>query len=367
MLRIKKEPGMIFDTLSLLVFKLNDSSVYLPVLTNAGTETDDYSYIQFWKSKIENPPSNLLVFFYKQDVHHSYFMCHLFTHYLDLYKGDLTFNQFLECMNDSLLSKLLKYYLQDEYVELDSFDIPHYVDIIRRSSYIQDAQIKMFLMDILLNQDQYIPALINTLKTTYEIVSKYYERESSVIVDFYNAIEPSMFDDILTRFYHSSIDYQKQMAIHRSCEMITISICLIMHHTTRYQVNEEQKCEWFILGSEYNKAFKALDEIEMDIDIIGNAIGDKHRAKIMHLLIENGEMSAGELCKELNLALNTGTYHLSIMREANILLARVQGKSTFYSINAKACKKISRKFAAWSMGREKISNEELVSMEQAYF
>ncbi len=62
------------------------------------------------------------------------------------------------------------------------------------------------------------------------------------------------------------------------------------------------------------------------------AFGEPSRLKILHLLSVK-EMTVNEIVDEINLAQPTVSRHLSVLRDAEIVIDRREGQQVFYSLN----------------------------------
>lgn len=64
------------------------------------------------------------------------------------------------------------------------------------------------------------------------------------------------------------------------------------------------------------------------------ALADKNRQKILELLKEEAkEMCVSEICKHFAMTQPAISNHLSILKQANLVSARKQGKEVYYSLN----------------------------------
>ncbi|MDZ4133316.1 MAG: metalloregulator ArsR/SmtB family transcription factor [Dethiobacteria bacterium] len=62
------------------------------------------------------------------------------------------------------------------------------------------------------------------------------------------------------------------------------------------------------------------------------AMGEDTRVRILTMLLE-GEMCGCELIEELNLSQSAVSHHMKILKQADLVNDRRDGKWTFYSIN----------------------------------
>jgi DNA-binding transcriptional ArsR family regulator len=82
--------------------------------------------------------------------------------------------------------------------------------------------------------------------------------------------------------------------------------------------------------------------------LFAKALADETRQKIMHLVCCQW-LSVNEIVEKLNVTQPTVSHHLAILREANLVSVREEGKQTFYILNQErivvCCGQIILKFA----------------------
>ncbi len=82
--------------------------------------------------------------------------------------------------------------------------------------------------------------------------------------------------------------------------------------------------------------------------LFAKAISDETRQKIMNLCCCES-LSVNEIVEQLDVSQPTVSHHLAILREADLVTIREEGKQTFYSLNqervAFCCGQLMVKFA----------------------
>lgn len=68
------------------------------------------------------------------------------------------------------------------------------------------------------------------------------------------------------------------------------------------------------------------------MDRVFRALGDPTRREILRLL-RSGDMSAGRIAESLSVARSTLSGHLSVLKEARLVVAERYGTSIVYSLN----------------------------------
>jgi len=92
--------------------------------------------------------------------------------------------------------------------------------------------------------------------------------------------------------------------------------------------------------------------------LFAKAIADETRQKIMNLVCCNS-LSVSEIVEKLDVSQPTVSHHLAILREADLVSVREEGKQTFYSLNqervAVCCGQLMIKFAPQTETTKKIA------------
>ena len=96
---------------------------------------------------------------------------------------------------------------------------------------------------------------------------------------------------------------------------------------------------WFILAEKLRiiKGLKPIDCIDIHrynrlMDKIFKALADKNRRKILTLL-KDGEKTVSELLKDFDIGQATLSNHLSILRKAQLVDFKINGKLRIYRLN----------------------------------
>ncbi len=72
-----------------------------------------------------------------------------------------------------------------------------------------------------------------------------------------------------------------------------------------------------------------------DLDDFAKAMADETRQRIL-ILLQAGEMNVSELHAHFATTQPTLSHHLAVLRQANLVMARHEGRQTFYCAN-QAC------------------------------
>lgn len=75
-----------------------------------------------------------------------------------------------------------------------------------------------------------------------------------------------------------------------------------------------------------------------------SALADPNRQKILQCL-KKSELPVSEIAKHLNISLATLSHHLDILRRADLVSSRREGRQIFYQINLSVAEEIMESLA----------------------
>ena len=78
----------------------------------------------------------------------------------------------------------------------------------------------------------------------------------------------------------------------------------------------------------------------MSVQSIFQALADSTRRKILKLL-KKGKMSAGEICSNFDITAAAISRHLTILKDANLIIDEREGKYIYYTLNISVLEEIS--------------------------
>ena len=85
-----------------------------------------------------------------------------------------------------------------------------------------------------------------------------------------------------------------------------------------------------------------INQKSIDIEVI-KALGDETRIEILKI-IGKQELNASEISDQCILSRPTVSHHLQILKRANVLEARKEGKEIYYSVNMSTLKELAKEF-----------------------
>lgn len=84
----------------------------------------------------------------------------------------------------------------------------------------------------------------------------------------------------------------------------------------------------------------AAQETVRDLVHVFKLLADETRLRILFLLQRHGEMNVLELCKQLQQRQPSVSHHLALLRAANMIVMRREGKHNFYRIGEPQCEQM---------------------------
>ena len=91
------------------------------------------------------------------------------------------------------------------------------------------------------------------------------------------------------------------------------------------------------------------------------ALGDATRFAIVERLLNEGELSAGDLHDGVDISAPAVSRHLKVLRQAGVINQRVAAQKRYYSVRPEAVSAIS----AWTMSHREFWETSLLRLEAA--
>ena len=336
----KQDLGIIYDTINIFAMKLNPKSTWINRGTQESTKTEDETYLDYWLNQFESLPQELMIFFYLKDQRVFGFFIHAFAEILQKTSVKASINDFLKYISDEEIIKadISRFYFGKILSDSNAFE----EELSQRDDL--DSLLRYYLLGFAVNPGKYLKLLYNKFTEFYNRVEEIYREKATVLLKQQEKLTGEIVCNVISKYLHSTVI---ETSIN-SKQQIIYSFTIVAKNCIMFEVEKPMK--WCVLGIEYDRQVKADDELVVDIAALGNAFGDKHRFDIINLLLQYGEMCPSEFANRLGLAANSISYHLDIMRKANLVCCRAKGKSIAYWLNTKVCAIISNVLENWSRG-----------------
>lgn len=343
----RQEIGMIFDTINVLRMKLNDRSLWVNQIIQKNNETKDFNYINYWLDQYEDIriPDELIIFFYLKNQKSHGFFIYSFVDMLERKNGVISIDDIIQYIEneEGLKEDISNFYLEEKITDLSSFE-----KALKKRSDINKS-LCYYLLSFFVDPVEYIVKLKDVIQACYSKTHEIYSEKATSILKWQEKISGTKLYD-LAAFYSSEETAKQSLNDGKDC--IYYSVSIIDKNSIIFEI--ERNTKWFILGIEYQEQVKEDEELVIDVAAVGNAFGDLNRLRILEAILKNGEITVSNIANMLGLAVNVVSYHLDIMKKADLLRSRSKGKSTVYWLNTKACEIISTLIESWAQGGDSI-------------
>ena len=337
----RQELGVIYDTINIFVMKLNDREIWLDRATQKTAKTEDSIHIDYWLSQFDNVPQELMIFFYLKNQSCFAFLTHIFAAIMQKTNGTATINDFIEYFKDEVevTCDLSKFYLGREIGSLYDFR----EELCKREEL--NSLLRFHLLSYAVAPRACLITLKNFFKLFYEKMMNIYKEKANDILKYQEEITGTKLYELASLYHHDDVIANN---MHQESLVFIYTITIILKNCIMFEI--ESPVKWCILGINYQRQVDEDEKIMLDVAALGNAFGDQHRLNIIRFILQNGELTVSDLANRLGLAVNSVSYHLDIMKKANLLCSRTKGKSTVFWLNSKVCAIISTILEHWSKG-----------------
>lgn len=326
-----RNPGLYYDLYNLLIMKLNIKAKWVRHVANAGHETKDIQYIESYMKQFPDPEPELAVFFYLKSRKAS-------SYFLEVYKEELQKNpeticlgHFLQHFSDieKVKQEICSFYFGNQ---VNAQNISEMSRVIEADTSICNEKIKFYLLSFFARPQHFVDSL-KSIFQEYDIrLQSLYDEHQKVIDNLKREI------DVKQIKQGTESKTGKALAEH---DILNVSFVVINKNVVYIQKNN------YIVGIDSSISIQNELNLQVNPASFGNAFGDATRVRIIQHLLREGELSSGEMAKRLGVALNTVTYHLELMTRAHLLCSRMQGKTTYYWLDIRACEKAADMLDKW--------------------
>lgn len=330
-LKFIREPGYIYDLIFIFVYHFN-KNYCLSNYVNYDKQNEDIDFFNasmYEFSKIIS--DKMRIFFHIKEHGKCFFSESYFKPYENKFSSEYSYMylQNLLLNNGEVIKKIYSYYFPEgdqNSVVGENIEIIDISNLIDESSY--DENIKINLYSFFINPEPILQKLRNELSAINVLLTKYYEKNYQMIIDFQNDISydklEANFDKVNTQKYTLS-----------SYEKIYFSVCLLSKNCIKSHFIENEAI--VLLGYDYEDAitYYISKESNISLDEVANVLSEKNRIDILDIILKKEEISIRDLENELNISGTNAYYHITMMLKANMLKSRNQGKTVLYSLNKK--------------------------------
>lgn len=331
-----REPGLLYDLYRTFMLKLNVRPMWINLVANAGYENEDIQYVVDYLNRFQEPRRELIVFFYLRERNSSSFFANIFIELFQKRHEKLCLDDFLQYLQDEmkLQEEISRFYLgQDRaYRNLEEL-----ADWIEKEKSIRSPEVKFHLMSFFIQPRKYLDMLREWFASYYKVMEEIYDEGESVLQRTCDELDLELLDEGLIKCNRKGFG---------EAELIRCSILLISKNI----VIGFEKVGWHLIGVDYTKTLRNEIDLQITAEKFGEAIGDRQRARIMEIVLEEGEVSSSELARRLGMAMNTVYYHLDILKRVQLLCSFTQRKAEYYLLNTRVCERVRNMILQWIGG-----------------
>lgn len=323
-----KEPGYTYDLFSLFRYWFNkkENMAQADNIQNA----EDVEYISKQLNDYLPIPEELLIFFYQKENTKTF----MTEYYFEPYKRKFASAEYgLE-----MVLKLLADYKQVTYnvykfyfgKSCDKEGVDGTEDLVTISSLIKKSaysgEVKSMLYAFFIEPVSFIQKLIYELMAKEIILAQEYKQRYSELVALQDSFDYEELAEGLSKINRQPLDIT-------GFENVFISFC--MNNKGYLCWTNVGEVDILILGSDYRNSIQRLADADINVklDVFGNAVSEINRVAILDFILNCGEASIKDIERELKLAGTNAYYHLALMLKSGLLKARNQGRMVLYSID----------------------------------
>lgn len=338
----RRTPGLIYDVYQALTMKLNDRNNWIRRLGDGENKEKIIIDMDYCLNQLQDPNPELAVFFKQKDEKSTNFFYEIFLTIMQESDETVTQDSFTEYLKqeDRIKNELCQYYLG---CEVDYTDMHCLTQAIINTPEM-DEQSKFLLLSFFINDGRYLEELREIFATYCEAMEHFYEARANALLikqEHFCAEE-------------ACAGLKQELPIRKRGRKKEIQKCVVsfvlFNENAYWSLSKNEEEVWFIIGDQYVEPVERATIQKVDMEKFGNALGDKNRIKIINIILTEGEKSSAEIAARLNIALNTVGYHLEIMKKANLLCSRNQGKTAYYWLNIPVCHMAAWELHQWVLG-----------------
>jgi len=314
-------PGIYSDSIFsfLLYFNINDAD-NLEAFINPKKRITDIKYYRECIEKFTVPAEELAPFF---TVYHtqSFGFSKMFD-YMSR-ERDFSIEALRRFLPDSttMLEEVLCFYV----TSITDNVLPSYEQLPGIISAIDTTPlVKYHLLAMCMDPVHYYELLFDSLQSRLEQVQAYHKAFKSTV----DSIKKAVNEDEIRHFLESRYNMNDQALPQDT----VFSVTLVGKNALRFVTGEQA---FLILGFDYSARMAAMmgEAVRPDVVKMGKALSEEKRVMALHIMLKEGEVTAQQLLKALDLSMTATHYHLEMLQQAGMLSTRNEGRTIFYSVN----------------------------------
>lgn len=310
--------SMVYDVCQAIVAKTNPEGKWIDEYIIDSNEKNDSEYIRALLSKLPKVDERMYLFS-NLEVKNSSFLSECYMRFIDEDGRDCTVEGFCEYLRnfDKIKSLMCKYYFG-----IETEDVKSISKLCYESS--MGNNLKALLYEFLIFEDTYMDIIEQEIIHIAFSIQKFYEVRSDEVEKAQKKFNFGMFQKKIA-------ELRKGDQWGKKLERVCVSFSIWNRYLILRKVKGKEG--YLIIGTNYEKVLYKVSNEKIDLAVFGNAIGDPVRQKILKTVIENGELSVGEITKNIEGTPTTTLYHLDVLKKANVLKSRSSGRKVICWVN----------------------------------
>lgn len=314
-------PGLYSDVIFSHTLYFNiDSPEKLESFLNPKKRAADMRYFHDCLAKFEAPAEELCPFFEVVD-HRSFAFTKIYDHMCRTQDFSLGAVKAYLPDEQAMLRKVYAFFLPED-APFDTDDLKAIKGCV--AALDVSPLVKFHLLAMVIDPLTYYEALFVSLEKRIAECEAYYKANRAQLEAAKKTVKLADVTEFLSKCYGvEPQDVPRDMAY---------SVMLIGKNAVRYVAGDTP---FIVLGFDYPARMAMLigEAIQPDIVKIGKALSEEKRVTILQLLLAEHEITAQQLLRRLELSMTATHYHLEMLMQAGMLLARNEGRTIYYSLN----------------------------------
>lgn len=310
--------SLLYDTCQAIIVKTNPEGKWIDAYMSKENEKKDMGYIKNMISKIPGVDERVYLFS-NLEVKKTSFLLDCYLGYLRETDGDCSVIDFCDYLGDH---EKIREMLSQYYFGVESITVKEISQFCYKSEL--SSRLKSLIYEFLLFEDYFMGAVDKEVRYVSRAMQKIYDERAE-------EIEEAQKNFNMETFKQEIEELNMGDQWDEDVEKVYVSFSL----WNPYVVFREKAYGdvWWILGTKYEKALPVINEEKIDLAVFGNALGDDVRQKILKAIIRNGELTVGEITKNIEGTPTTTLYHLDVLKKANIIKSRSSGRKVYCWLN----------------------------------
>lgn len=315
-----KEPGFIYDLLTMIILVLNKDSYIAELKRRNHCKDEDLLFYENIINQCDKISEDILPFFYIEKNS----PCFMSTYYF-MFKKNMISHTVNDLLNELSDTELLKNNLTEYYFGAANKNNSNYFELIEDTNL--NYNLKYRLTRVFSDIPRSSKMVIDYIKKMIPVLDNIYTGFDEIIKEKVNMLNnEKIINSVFSLLKTDTSNIRENMNISISIINRYIGFISVWNDILLLLLGDG-----FIDNIDLDK--EEDNNINIDLYSFGKIISDPTRFKIYELLKENKEIYTSEICERLNMTITSVSYHLNMMVLEKLLKSRNEGRKVFYSIN----------------------------------